>query len=162
MDTCLGVTTTGDRCKRRPGGGQTRCHMHREDGAQCSVCLQALTRATRVLPCGHEFHLKCVDRWKRACRGDPTCPMCRVPFDLPKYRVRIVVDRVAEMTYDVRSYTTSNIQAIREEFGLDLRILEAHEEASLNILFELGDHENIDEVFTSLGVPGLHSQQETQ
>jgi hypothetical protein len=65
------------------------------------------------------------------------------------------------MTYDVRSYTTSNIQAIRDEFGLDLRILEAHEEASLNILFELADHENIDEVFTSLGVPGLHSPQET-
>jgi len=157
MDTCLGVTTTGARCKNRPGGDRTRCHMHRDDGTQCSVCLQALTRMTRTLPCGHEFHLKCLDRWKRACRGDPTCPMCRVPFDLPTYRIRIVIDRVAEATHEVRSWTTSNIQAIRDEFGLDLRVLEAHEEASLNILFELNEHENIEDVFRSLSVPDLHS-----
>lgn len=154
METCLGVTAAGTSCRNRPGAGQTKCHMHRDDGTQCSVCLQSLARATRTLPCGHEFHLKCVDRWKRSCRGDPTCPMCRTPFDLPKYRVRIVVDRVAEGTHEVRSYVTSNIHTIREEFGLDLRVLEAHEEASLNILFELEDHENIEEVFSSLGVPG--------
>jgi hypothetical protein len=81
--------------------------------------------------------------------------MCRSPFDLPNYRIRIVVDRVAEGTHEVRSYITSNIQTIRDEFGLDLRILEAHEEASLNVLFELEDHENIEEVFRSLGVPSV-------
>jgi len=127
--------------------------MHRENAPQCSVCLQGLNRSTRTLPCGHEFHLKCVDRWKRSCRADPTCPMCRAPFDLPKYRIRIVIDRVEEGTHEVRSYVTSNIQTIRDEFGLDLRVLESHEEASLNIIFDLEAHEDIVEVLRTLGVP---------
>ena len=127
--------------------------MHRENAPQCSVCLQGLNRSTRTLPCGHEFHLKCVDRWKRTCRADPTCPMCRAPFDLPKYRIRIVIDRVEEGTHEVRSYVTSNIQTIRDEFGLDLRVLESHEEASLNIIFDLEAHEDIVEVLRTLGVP---------
>jgi len=154
METCTGLTASGARCKIRPGAGQTQCHLHRENPNQCSVCLHGLARSTRTLPCGHEFHLKCVDRWKRTCRGDPTCPMCRAPFDLPNYRIRIIVDRVAEGTHEVRSYVTSNIQTIRDEFGLDLRVLEAHEEASLNILFEIEDNENLEEVFRTLGVPG--------
>ena len=153
METCRGTTASGARCMNPPGPGQTKCHHHRDDGRQCSVCLQNLNRTTRTLPCGHEFHLKCVDRWKRTCRGDPTCPMCRTPFDLPSYRVRIVIDRVAEGTHEVRSYITSNIQTIREEFGLDLRVLEAHEQSSLNILFELEEHENLEEVLRSLNIP---------
>jgi len=78
--------------------------------------------------------------------------MCRTPFDLPSYRVRIVIDRVTEGTHEIRSYVTSNIQTIREEFGLDLRILESHEQASLNILFELEEHENLEEVLRSLNI----------
>ena len=153
MERCTGLIASGARCRNPPGLGQTRCHMHRENTPQCSVCLQGLNRSTRTLPCGHEFHLKCVDRWKRTCRADPTCPMCRAPFDLPKYRIRIVIDRVEEGTHEVRSYVTSNIQTIRDEFGLDLRVLDTHEDASLNILFDLEAHEDIVEVLRTLGVP---------
>ena len=154
MDTCTGQTASGARCRIRPGPGQTMCHLHRENPAQCSVCLLGLNRSTRTLPCGHTFHLKCVDRWKRSCRNTPTCPMCRAPFDVPKYRIRIVIDRVAEGTHEVRSYVTSNVQTIQDEFGLDLRVLEAHADASLNILFDLDEHEDLTEVLNSLGVPG--------
>jgi len=80
--------------------------------------------------------------------------MCRAPFDVPKYRIRIVIDRLAEGTHEVRSYVTSNVETIRDEFGLDLRVLEEHAEASLNILFDLEEHENLEEVFRTLGVPG--------
>jgi hypothetical protein len=80
--------------------------------------------------------------------------MCRAPFDVPKYRIRIVIDRVAEGTHEVRSYVTSNVQTIQDEFGLDLRVLEAHADASLNILFDLDEHEDLTEVLNSLGVPG--------
>jgi hypothetical protein len=79
--------------------------------------------------------------------------MCRAPFDLPKYRIRIVIDRVEEGTHEVRSYVTSNIQTIRDEFGLDLRVLDTHEDASLNVLFDLESHEDIVEVLRTLGVP---------
>jgi hypothetical protein len=79
--------------------------------------------------------------------------MCRAPFDLPKYRIRIVIDRVEEGTHEVRSYVTSNIQTIRDEFDLDLRVLDSHEDASMNILFDLEAHEDIVEVLRTLGVP---------
>lgn len=43
----------------------------------CCVCLSRLKKGqdTRVLPCLHEFHTICVDRWFNSCRK--TCPVCR-------------------------------------------------------------------------------------
>lgn len=43
----------------------------------CCVCLSRLKKGQdiRVLPCLHEFHRVCVDRWFNACRK--TCPVCR-------------------------------------------------------------------------------------
>jgi hypothetical protein len=44
----------------------------------CCVCLSRLKKKgqdTRVLPCLHEFHRVCVDRWFNACQK--TCPVCR-------------------------------------------------------------------------------------
>jgi hypothetical protein len=79
--------------------------------------------------------------------------MCRVPFDIPIYRIRIIIDKVDEQTTNVISYTTSNIHAIRDEFGLDFRVLDSHDDAALNILFELEEYENVDEIFRSLGIP---------
>jgi len=151
---CTGTTQTGSRCKNRIRDGGDRCHMH-ADGVQCSVCFQGLHRNTRKLPCGHEFHTKCIDRWKRTCRADPTCPMCRTPFDLPMYRIKLIIQRVQEGTADTTDYTTSNIQGIQSEFGLDLRALDiAGDAATLNILFDLEEHENLSEVLRTLGIPG--------
>jgi len=48
------------------------------DGSQttCVVCMSdfELRQSLRVLPCGHEFHSKCVDKWLKTNR---TCPICR-------------------------------------------------------------------------------------
>ena len=42
----------------------------------CSVCLDALGwgDARALLPCGHCFHRKCLERWLHV---SPTCPCCR-------------------------------------------------------------------------------------
>jgi hypothetical protein len=48
------------------------------EGELCCVCLSRLKKGqqeTRILPCLHEFHKICVDRWFNACRK--TCPVCR-------------------------------------------------------------------------------------
>lgn len=45
----------------------------------CCVCLSRLDKGEdkRLLPCSHEFHRECVDRWlKNGCRR--TCPVCRL------------------------------------------------------------------------------------
>ncbi|KAK1617567.1 hypothetical protein QYE76_023084 [Lolium multiflorum] len=45
---------------------------------QCSVCLadyQAEERLQRIPPCGHTFHIDCIDHW---LSKNTTCPLCRV------------------------------------------------------------------------------------
>jgi len=153
---CTGTTQSGGRCRNKATrGGGDRCHMHTDD-TQCSVCFQGLHRNTRKLPCSHEFHTKCIDRWKRTCRADPTCPICRMPFDVPVYRIKIIIQKVQEGTSDALDYTTSNVQGIQAEFGLDLRALDlAGDAAALNIIFDLEEHENLAEVLRTLGIPSV-------
>jgi Ring finger domain len=146
---CGQVTQSGHKCKNRLVKGCDSCRVHAL--TQCSVCFSSMLRNTRTLPCGHAFHQKCVDRWKRMCRGSPTCPMCRAPFDLPTYRVTITIQNTRENTTESSQYTTTDIQGIQDEFGLDLRILDP--EATMNIVFDLDENEDLREVLAAIGVP---------
>ncbi|KAF3337794.1 RING-H2 finger protein ATL58-like isoform X1 [Carex littledalei] len=45
---------------------------------QCSVCLgeyQSDEKLQRIPPCGHTFHVDCIDHWLST---NSTCPLCRV------------------------------------------------------------------------------------
>lgn len=54
-------------------------------GETCCVCLSSMGRdkeegiETSILPCLHEFHKVCVDRWFEECRR--TCPICRYSME---------------------------------------------------------------------------------
>ena len=61
-----------------------RLRQEEREKEKCSICHSFLryTRpngmATRLVPCGHPFHIECIRRWLLLW-GD--CPMCRtVPF----------------------------------------------------------------------------------
>ncbi|XP_078401524.1 E3 ubiquitin-protein ligase RNF6 isoform X3 [Cetorhinus maximus] len=45
----------------------------------CSVCINeyAVGNKLRRLPCAHEFHIHCIDRW---LSENSTCPICRQPI----------------------------------------------------------------------------------
>lgn len=51
--------------------------LNSEGLPSCSVCLCPYEEGEmmRRLPCGHEFHMKCIDQW---LTQRTTCPMCRV------------------------------------------------------------------------------------
>nr|GMD75349.1 E3 ubiquitin-protein ligase RLIM-like [Ipomoea batatas] len=47
------------------------------DVTQCNICLADYEEGDeiRVLPCHHEFHMQCVDKWLKEIHG--VCPLCR-------------------------------------------------------------------------------------
>ena len=72
----------------------TREVAHAEEHGECAVCLEAVVQgdAVKTLPCGHEFHARCIDRWllqeraggRSGDRALPTCPLCKaVPLGGP-------------------------------------------------------------------------------
>ncbi|XP_064601392.1 uncharacterized protein LOC135467550 [Liolophura sinensis] len=54
----------------------TESHRSDTDQTSCVVCMCDFEsrQMLRVLPCSHEFHTKCVDKWLKTNR---TCPICR-------------------------------------------------------------------------------------
>ena len=155
---CGAVTQSGAPCKSKVPDGQERCWIHR--GPQCSVCFGSMVtpQSNRTLPCNHTFHTRCVDRWKRTCHGDPTCPMCRTPFDCPSYRCRLIIEKVPQNGGPIISdFITSNISSIVEGFGIDFRSIIPRPEArfELDVLFDIEADEDLNQVLRSLGLPAV-------
>lgn len=82
----------GDHLRAQPTFRETSSLLHKVsldevevevevevEGEVCCVCLSRLKKGQeemRILPCLHEFHKICVDRWfNHVCRK--TCPVCR-------------------------------------------------------------------------------------
>jgi len=55
-----------------------------ENVTECAICCDNLTDA-RVLPCGHTFCVKCINKWSRNKKtGEKvSCPMCRKEYEIP-------------------------------------------------------------------------------
>ncbi|XP_010676682.2 uncharacterized protein LOC104892442 isoform X1 [Beta vulgaris subsp. vulgaris] len=51
--------------------------LQNEDVAQCYICLVEYEEGDemRILPCHHEFHKKCIDKWLKEIHR--VCPLCR-------------------------------------------------------------------------------------
>ncbi|KAG5623280.1 hypothetical protein H5410_008498 [Solanum commersonii] len=77
---------------------QNKSRVHHEvAGEKCCVCLSRLKDGedSRVLPCLHEFHRECVDRWLNG--AGRTCPVCRFSMEDGKKLCLITEDLTEEM-----------------------------------------------------------------
>lgn len=101
--------------------------------------------SSRTLTCGHTFHSRCLERWKRTSN---TCPMCRAPFDQPQYRVSLSVHHLGSDTTVRDTYVTSNVSQMLNTFGLQ----NLQPRYITDIFFDIGFDEFIDEVFQEIGV----------
>jgi len=44
----------------------------------CSICLEADRECFETLPCGHAFHVVCINKWFKNIN---TCPLCRTTIN---------------------------------------------------------------------------------
>jgi hypothetical protein len=147
---CGAQTLLGNPCRQILRGEQERCWQH--SGNQCSVCLGYMNTGTiRELPCHHSFHERCVDRWKTSCHGDPTCPMCREPFDIPTYRCRLIIERVSDGNLTTTEFETSNVRSIMGGFGISLE--RGQEMIQSEIRWDIEANEDLLTELTLLGLP---------
>jgi E3 ubiquitin-protein ligase RNF38/44 len=71
------------RCYRYEGAGNSEMSASSTlDQTSCVVCLCDFEprELVRSLPCQHEFHARCVDKWLKMNR---TCPLCRADVTEP-------------------------------------------------------------------------------
>jgi len=57
-----------------------------EEGTSCSICLTDMVGTQTVCraPCGHDFHLDCLEEWVTQSRTrSVNCPLCRESLDIP-------------------------------------------------------------------------------
>jgi hypothetical protein len=104
---------------------------------------------TRTLECGHTFHDRCLERWKRQ-QDRPTCPMCRAPFDAPKYRVTLSIQRVSDGVETVQDVVVDDIEALASEFDIQLHTV--NNNYRMDIMFGIDENEDLREVLNDLGI----------
>jgi hypothetical protein len=85
--------------------------------------------------------------------------MCRVPFDVPTYRCRLIIEKVTDPPErHVTNFETQNVMSIVEGFGLDFRSLIPGGAAGAgrfytDIHFDIEPSEILEDVLRELGLP---------
>ena len=79
-----------------------------QERPSCSICMVEYEEGEeiRVLPCTHEFHVECVDRWLTMKR---TCPLCRADV---MTGVRAAEEEAKEEASRGRSGSAESIESI--------------------------------------------------
>lgn len=74
--------------------------------------------------------------------------MCRVPFDIPLYRCRLIITKVETQETIERHFDTDTLSHINRGFGLDIRQAD-----DIEINFEIEHNESLHEIIEQLGLP---------
>ncbi|CAB3406997.1 unnamed protein product [Caenorhabditis bovis] len=74
--------------------------MHVENGVQCTTCFDTFKENDEVgkLDCDHIFHRPCIEPWLKT---KSSCPVCRQPVDILKWKERYNQEKSKELLDDL-------------------------------------------------------------
>jgi hypothetical protein len=80
-----GAAEAAERCLERRDLLNEIGRVRKYNDAECTICSEEYVEgdALRVLPCRHEYHLHCFDRWMYTfatdarANAEPSCPLCK-------------------------------------------------------------------------------------
>ena len=82
--------------------------------------------------------------------------MCRVPFDVPTYKCRLIIERSADSFRHVNDFETSNIASLLNGFGLQFRDLVPQQGGFItDIRFDIDPEETLRDILRELGLPSV-------
>lgn len=95
---CAVVKKTGKPCGRRvKDPDSAMCGIHRPRFV-CAVCLESNTDPAVRTPCGHKFHVACLQKWTARFVSTFPCPVCRCKLTCKKVdRRKKMIMRVTVM-----------------------------------------------------------------
>ncbi|KAI1829296.1 hypothetical protein DTO027I6_9817 [Penicillium roqueforti] len=78
------MPTPDDNERPTPTAPGARTEMLHTGNFSCPICTDDFIKGQdlRVLPCNHQFHMKCIDPWLMNVSG--TCPLCRIDLNPPQ------------------------------------------------------------------------------
>ncbi|KAJ1570013.1 hypothetical protein HK096_005907, partial [Nowakowskiella sp. JEL0078] len=85
------------------------------DPTECIICLDDFVDGieVRVLPCRHEFHIPCIDKW--LLHRKRTCPICKQETCPPNQRTPLLLALRTISAVTRGSRTTTNLERALEE-----------------------------------------------
>ncbi|KAK6929202.1 Zinc finger, C3HC4 RING-type [Dillenia turbinata] len=114
----------GEAMKTAPGdGGVKDIHDIYKGNLKCSICMSPFDRPVTT-PCGHNFCLKCFQRWTR--EGNPSCANCResIPGQMIKEpNINLALDfaiRMAKMSKAERTKRSGKANASSGRFFMTI------------------------------------------
>ena len=145
MSRCSAITKKNEQCKIIVATDCEHCKIHMTHG-ECVICMESITRrARKTLPCGHVFHTKCLDTWKKR---QNTCPTCRRYFDCSRFKVTINIEDTQTM---ITSSTTleSNIVNLLIP-NIDSNTLR-FENVTSELVFDIAEMDELEQFLADLG-----------
>ena len=99
-DTCKTLTKERKSCRLKCVLGTQSCRRHLKWEGECPICIEEFPNWE--LKCGHRFHRKCFEKWRRMVRvkgEDVRCPLCRSIES--KRRLSSVQDERVRASFDI-------------------------------------------------------------
>ena len=145
MPKCSSKTKTGRKCQRSVKNSGDVCPTHKNT---CSICMEIIESGMNTLPCKHQFHEKCINKWKD--EGKNTCPCCRTKFKETQYSAFVMLyPRVGTGEMATVAIPDELIGGFLRSLNINNNEIDRNGD---NINLEFSDNNDLREYFEEIGV----------